>query len=170
MWWELLKRFPNQPPFGESWFGAMRDTDHPLAVLRILWIKFNIELDEMQSRERRKDEIEYGGFFASPDVYFKYKGLEEKSQTVAGIKIVTDDSAYDRKIEDALAGKGAPSEVRSDIAERIARHKRDSGLLDDDSPPVRINESLAEPEEYQGDSLEVEHVDKKTFLDFYKLT
>jgi hypothetical protein len=125
-WWGILKQFPNQPPFGELWFRYLKDTNSIIGQLRLMWIVLNQQKDKEQDYERRKSEIEYGGLFANPEVYFKVvKGdKEDMSSSGEAFKIVYDSSDFDRRLNLAMEGNPEIHEPRPDVAERI-RAKRE---------------------------------------------
>lgn len=136
----MLKAFPNQPPFGPEWFGVMRDADHPLTVFRQNWMLLNIQEDERIEAETRQQEIEYGGFFANPDVYRAVdrhrKGLpidededdtpkEQNANAVQDpFRIVVDTSPFTERLQKAAAGEVVINPQRHDVAAWL-KHKRE---------------------------------------------
>jgi hypothetical protein len=111
------------PPFGDSWFRVMGELEngHPVAVLREHWMLLNVMEDDRLKWEERKAEIEYGGFFANPEVYFRMKGDKESTDN---FEIVRDSSEYDRKLNAASTGAPDVDFRRKDVAEMV-RRKRD---------------------------------------------
>lgn len=134
------------PPFGKRWFRFMKEIDHgnPIAHFRLHWVMLNVREDERLQAQRRKDEIEYGGFFANPEIYAHIKGLAEKS---SGFQIVRDTSAYDRKVDAATRGEmPVVGKRREDIA-ALVRTKRDEARR---SEKGRHRSQEREPDLVQG--------------------
>lgn len=123
----MLEKFPTMPPFGPNWFGPIEDPGNPIGALRSLWIALNIHEDKRLAREERKQEIEYFGLFANPEIYFKIKKLSNEDSPegdVSGpMKIVHDYTDYNRRLNLAMTGVREIHDPRPDVAERV-REKR----------------------------------------------
>lgn len=115
------------PPFGKRWFRVMRELNygHPVAQLRLHWILLNTQEDRRLDAEHRRNDIEYGGFFANPEVYFKLKGVDKKttSTTENPFGFAIDETEYWKKRDAAMRGKPLVKARRPDIAEMV-RQKR----------------------------------------------
>jgi hypothetical protein len=115
------------PPFGKRWFRVLRELEygHPVAMLRLHWIFLNVREDRRLEGERRKEEIEYGGFFANPEVYFKVKGLDDKKKAASAnpFGFAVDESDYWRRREAAMRGESTVKARRTDVAEMVRRKR-----------------------------------------------
>ena len=78
----------------------------------------NLAEDDRRAVERRREEIEYGGFFANPDVYAQVVGKGKEN-----FQIVRDTSAYERKLDAASKDKVSTRGRRRDIAATVARKR-----------------------------------------------
>ena len=129
------------PPFGEKWFAALRDVEDPIAILRLEWIFLSIAEDERRTAERRKDEIEYGGLFANPDVYAQVKDVERKGRrSTAGFSIEIDTSAYDARFDRAVAGHADVKPRREDVASLVGRKRAE--MAEAGGPPLTVRRHL----------------------------
>lgn len=109
------------PPFGKRWFRILRELehDHPIALLRAYWIQLNIVEDQRLNLELRKQEIEYGGFWANPEFYDAVKGAGPKD-----FKVIADTPDFDRRIEMAKRGEDIPvGERRASLAALVQRKR-----------------------------------------------
>jgi hypothetical protein len=115
------------PPFGKRWFRVFRELDHghPVAHLRLQWIFLNIREDRRLDVERRKDEVEYGGFFANPDIYAKIKGMDVEAKKKNAYGFETDETEYLRKKNNAMMGKTDVKPRRADVAEMVKRKREE---------------------------------------------
>lgn len=147
-----MKRFPNQPPFGRSWFRVFKYSDHPIAAYRLDWIYFNIQADWQQEAEIRKAEIEYGGFFANPDVYRQVK--KKPGVNVGSFKVVYDSSDFDRRLSLAVQGVTEVHDQRSDVAELVKRKRNEHEQRQYIGDPRIIDPKMGVEDE--GDELIVE--------------
>jgi hypothetical protein len=125
--WELLKRFPTMPPFGEIWFAAFQEMDNPIAILRLEWIYLSLAEDRRIEHERRQDEIEYGGICAQPGALAAIKGWDKTGgrTTNDGFRIEVDTSAYDRRFDRATMGHADVKPRRTDVAETVRRKREE---------------------------------------------
>jgi hypothetical protein len=122
------------PPFGKRWFRVLRelDHDHPIALLRLHWMMLNMGEDHRLEMERRREEIEYGGFFANPEVYAHMKGHAKKSP----FQVVQDTSEYDRKMDMAARGEVPVGRRRTDVAALVARKRIEAQAQQRPTRPV----------------------------------
>lgn len=116
--------------------------NHPIALLRAHWIFLNILEDERLEAERRCEEIEYGGFFANPEVYSSVKGLEKRD----GIQISYDTSEYDRKLDAGYRGIVMNKPRSTDTAELVKRKRAEQAARATDQSP-RTPEPQVTPED-----------------------
>lgn len=118
----------------------------------------NAQYDEDERSNRKKEELEFAGFLANPEVYFAYKKINKPVN--APFKIQQDYSDFDRRMKLALSGTPEIHDRREDIAEkvRIMRDKLDSNNPLNDPRIVKVlsDEDYLNDFPSDGDSLIIE--------------
>ena len=128
-----------------------------------MWIMLNLSLDRENESKRRKAEIEYGGFFANPEVYQHVKKSERddgdddmmEGSSETPFRIVKDSSEFTRRLNLAAAGTPDIPEPDLEIAEKVRRFR-------EANPDLPIYQDLGKPrneDQYMGDELIIERDD-----------
>jgi hypothetical protein len=128
---------------------------NPVSQLRLDWIMLNVIKDNQDEAENRKLEIEYGGFFANPDVYFQVKAQEKRHKVFKPFRVEYDTSDFDRRLNLAIAGTPDIREQDTELAERVKRKRIEIQQAVGAADP-RIVKPLTDAD-YEGDEIEVEY-------------
>lgn len=148
--WEVVKRFPNLPPFGPAWFGVLTETQHPLAALRLMWILHNVWQDRDERVEQRYREVEYGGMFSNPELWHRMDEARKKEKGEipateqdgivmegSGLKITQDVSPFWQQYRQAVDGTLDMGQPDADLLDALEAAKQNApvarprGIVDD---------------------------------------
>jgi len=158
----LFKECKGLPPFSPDWFGCLQDPQNPLGGFRLAWILLNQGEDERVLFEKEKSAIEYGGFFANPDVYFQVKniprGEPEGSRPPGAFKIIYDTAAFDDRMAKALKGEMVIKPQNQKVADLVTRKREELAAMHQ-KPDSRIVQYPTDEDYADGDDLVIERVD-----------